>query len=84
VGQREIAAQAPGGPAASQAGGRTGQDREALDSNAELPTILGLRGWRLGLWEWSPGEPDLKAKPGSDGHLETLFSAFIEIRARKL
>jgi SAM-dependent methyltransferase len=37
-----------------------------------------------GLWEYSPGEPDLKAKPGSDGHLESLFPAFIEIRARKL
>ena len=37
-----------------------------------------------GLWEYSPGEPDLKANPGSDGHLETLFPAFIEIRARKL
>jgi SAM-dependent methyltransferase len=37
-----------------------------------------------GLWEWSPGEPDFKAQPGSDDHLESLFPAFIEIRARKL
>jgi len=37
-----------------------------------------------GLWETSPGDPDPDAAPGSDEHLETLFPAFIHIRARKL
>ncbi len=37
-----------------------------------------------GLWEFSPGRPDPRAEPGSDDHLEALFPAFIEVRARKL
>jgi ubiquinone/menaquinone biosynthesis C-methylase UbiE len=37
-----------------------------------------------GLWESSPGGPDPHAQPGSDDHLESLFPAFIQIRARKL
>lgn len=37
-----------------------------------------------GLWEYSPDGADPKAKPGSDDHLESLFPAFIQIRARKL
>ena len=36
-----------------------------------------------GLWEFSPNPPDRQAEPGSDDHLETLFPAFIEVRARK-
>jgi SAM-dependent methyltransferase len=36
-----------------------------------------------GLWEFSPHPPDPKAEPGSDDHLEMLFPAFIEVRARK-
>ncbi|TMD60727.1 MAG: class I SAM-dependent methyltransferase [Chloroflexi bacterium] len=36
-----------------------------------------------GLWEFSPNPPDPEAAPGSDDHLETLFPAFIEVRARK-
>jgi SAM-dependent methyltransferase len=37
-----------------------------------------------GLWETSPGDPDPDATPGSDDHLESLFPAYIQIRARKL
>jgi SAM-dependent methyltransferase len=37
-----------------------------------------------GLWEYSPHGADLKAEPGSDDHLEAVFPAFIQIRARKL
>jgi ubiquinone/menaquinone biosynthesis C-methylase UbiE len=37
-----------------------------------------------GLWEFSPGGGDPKAQPGDDAHLESLFPAFIQIRARKL
>jgi len=37
-----------------------------------------------GLWETSPGDFDLEATPGSDEHLESLFPAFMQIRARKL
>lgn len=37
-----------------------------------------------GLWETSPGDPAPDATPGSDEHLETIFPAFIQIRARKL
>jgi SAM-dependent methyltransferase len=37
-----------------------------------------------GLWEFSPDPPDPRAAPGSDDHLESLFPAFIEVRARKL
>lgn len=36
-----------------------------------------------GLWEFSPNPPDPKAEVGSDDHLEVLFPAFIEVRARK-
>jgi SAM-dependent methyltransferase len=36
-----------------------------------------------GLWEYSPDGADPRAKPGSDDHLESLFPAFIQIRARK-
>ncbi len=36
-----------------------------------------------GLWEYSPDPPDAEAEPGSDEHLESLFPAFLEIRARK-
>ncbi len=36
-----------------------------------------------GLWEFSPNAPYPEAEPGSDDHLETLFPAFIEVRARK-
>lgn len=36
-----------------------------------------------GLWELSPYEPDPAAAPGSDEHLEMLFPAFVEVRARK-
>ncbi len=37
-----------------------------------------------GLWEFSPSPPDPDAEPGSDDHLEMLFPAFIEVRARRL
>lgn len=37
-----------------------------------------------GLWEFSPEPPDPRAAPGSDEHLESIFPAFIEVRARKL
>lgn len=37
-----------------------------------------------GLWEFSPGTPDSDAEPGSDDHLEGLFPAFVEVRARRL
>ena len=37
-----------------------------------------------GLWEFSPNPPDPAAEPGSDDHLEMLFPAFVEVRARKL
>jgi SAM-dependent methyltransferase len=37
-----------------------------------------------GLWEFSPGDADPGAQPGSDDHLESIFPAFIQIRARKL
>jgi ubiquinone/menaquinone biosynthesis C-methylase UbiE len=37
-----------------------------------------------GLWEFSPNPPDRDAEPGSEGHLDTIFPAFIEVRARKL
>lgn len=36
-----------------------------------------------GLWEFSPERPDPDAEPGSDEHLEALFPAFIEVRARR-
>lgn len=36
-----------------------------------------------GLWEFSPEPPDPAAEAGSDEHLESIFPAFIEIRARK-
>ena len=36
-----------------------------------------------GLWEYSPNGVNRKADPGSDDHLESLFPAFIQIRARK-
>jgi SAM-dependent methyltransferase len=36
-----------------------------------------------GLWEFSPNPPDPDAEPGSDDHLETIFPAFIEVRARR-
>ncbi len=36
-----------------------------------------------GLWEFSPEPPDSDAEPGSDEHLESIFPAFIEVRARK-
>lgn len=36
-----------------------------------------------GLWEFSPYDPDPEAAPGSDEHLEMLFPAFVEVRARK-
>ena len=36
-----------------------------------------------GLWEFSPNPPDPNAEPGSDDHLEMLFPAFIEVRARR-
>ena len=37
-----------------------------------------------GIWEFSPGPPEPDAEPGSDAHLDTIFPAFIEVRARKL
>src|SRR6202049_1149052 len=37
-----------------------------------------------GIWEFSPGDDDEDAEPGSDAHLDTLFPAFIEVRGRKL
>jgi hypothetical protein len=38
-----------------------------------------------GIWEFSPDDDDEGAtEPGSDAHLDTLFPAFIEVRARKL
>jgi ubiquinone/menaquinone biosynthesis C-methylase UbiE len=37
-----------------------------------------------GIWEFSPGEPDPEAEPGSEEHLDTIFPAFIEVRGRKL
>ena len=37
-----------------------------------------------GIWEFSPGDDDDETEPGSDAHLDTLFPAFIEVRARKL
>ena len=37
-----------------------------------------------GLWEYSPDGADPKADAGSDDHLESVFPAFIQIRARKL
>src|SRR5437588_11734616 len=37
-----------------------------------------------GLWEFSPGDPESDTELGSDAHLDTLFPAFIEVRARKL
>ena len=36
-----------------------------------------------GLWEFSPNPPNPNAEPGSDDHLELLFPAFIEVRARR-
>lgn len=36
-----------------------------------------------GLWEYSPKLPNPRAKLGSDEHLESLFPAHIEVRARK-
>ncbi len=36
-----------------------------------------------GLWEFSPGPPARRAQPGSDEHLEAIFPAFIEVRARR-
>ena len=36
-----------------------------------------------GLWEYSPSPPDPRATPGSDEHLESIFPAFVQIRARK-
>jgi SAM-dependent methyltransferase len=36
-----------------------------------------------GLWEYSPKARNRTAKPGSDEHLESLFPAFLEVRARK-
>ena len=36
-----------------------------------------------GLWEYSPLSPNPKTKPGSEEHLESLFPAHIQIRARK-
>jgi ubiquinone/menaquinone biosynthesis C-methylase UbiE len=37
-----------------------------------------------GIWEFSPGAPEPDAEPGSDAHLDTIFPAFIEVRARRL
>jgi SAM-dependent methyltransferase len=37
-----------------------------------------------GLWEYSPDGASPNAEPGSDDHLEAVFPAFIQIRARKL
>ena len=37
-----------------------------------------------GMWEFSPGPPEPDAEEGSEGHLDTLFPAFIEVRGRKL
>ncbi len=37
-----------------------------------------------GVWEFSPNPPDPNAEPGSDDHLEMLFPAFIEVRARRV
>jgi len=37
-----------------------------------------------GLWEFSPGPDEPDAEPGSEAHLDTLFPAFIEVRARRL
>jgi ubiquinone/menaquinone biosynthesis C-methylase UbiE len=37
-----------------------------------------------GIWEFSPGPPEPDAEPGSEGHLDKLFPAFIEVRGRKL
>lgn len=37
-----------------------------------------------GLWEYSPLLPNPNAKPGSEEHLETVFPAYIQVRARKL
>lgn len=39
--------------------------------------------WVDGLWEHSPAPPDPSAEPGSDDHLESVFPAFLELRARK-
>jgi len=36
-----------------------------------------------GLWEYSP-KPIKRVTPGSDEHLESLFPAYLEIRARRL
>jgi SAM-dependent methyltransferase len=45
-----------------------------------------VRGGMLvdGVWEFSPNPPDPAAPAGSDDHLEMVFPAFIEVRARKL
>lgn len=37
-----------------------------------------------GIWEFSPGPPEPDAEKGSDGHLDEIFPAFIEVRGRKL
>ena len=37
-----------------------------------------------GIWEFSPGPAEPNAEPGSEAHLDTLFPAFIEVRARKI
>jgi SAM-dependent methyltransferase len=40
--------------------------------------------WELSRWEAELTRPPRRPEPGSDEHLETLFPALVEVRARKL
>ncbi len=68
--------------------GRTRVVAHTIEFGHRIETLvngIGAAGMVVdGLWEYSPDGADPKAEPGSDDQLESLFPAFIQIRARKL